>query len=115
VEASPTAGESPLCEGMKKIKRFRLAIRIDQQEAQWARVEADNVAPVTARAILIRAPAGAMHVTFEPTRRDDGAWLPAHMQVRVDAKAMPMAKLRLEVETTYGNYRKFQAESRIVE
>ncbi len=100
---------------MKKVKLFRLRIWIDQQEAQWARVEADNVAPVTVTGILFRAPAGAMHITFEPVRRDDGAWLPARMLASVDVKVMLMAKLHLEIETSYSNYRKFQSESRIVE
>ncbi len=115
VAADPIPGGSPRCEGMKKVKLFRLLIWIDQEESQWARVEADNVAPVAAAAILVRVPAGAMHITFEPTRRDDGAWLPAHLHVRIDAKVMLMATVRLEIVTAYGNYRKFQAESRIVE
>ena len=115
VEATPTPGGSPRCEGMKKVKAFRLLIWIDQQESQWARVEADNIAPVTAAGILFRAPAGAMHIAFEPVRREDGAWLPARMTASIGAKVMLMAKLRVEIEATYGNYRKFQSESRIVE
>jgi hypothetical protein len=115
VEAEPIAGGSPRCDAVKKVKLFRLRIWIDREEPEWARLEADNVAPVTVGAILIRAPAGAMRVMFETTRRDDGAWLPAHVLVRVDAKVMLMAKLRLEIESTYSKYRKFQAESKVVE
>jgi hypothetical protein len=115
VEAEPIPGGSPGCEAVKKVKQFRLRIWIDQAEPSWSRMEADNVAPVTAGAILIRAPAGALHTIVESTRRDDGAWLPARTLIRVDAKLILMAKVHLEIETTYSDYRKFQSESKIVE
>jgi len=115
VEADPIPGGSPRCGGMKMAKRFRLTIWIDREENQWSRIEADNVEPVTMAAILVRAPAGAAHLTFDLTRRDDGAWLPARLEVRLDAKVMLMAKVRMEIVTSYGSYRKFQSESRMVE
>ena len=115
VEAESIPGGSPRCGGMKQVKQFRLVIWIDQAEPQWARVEADNVAPVTVGAILFRAPAGAEHISLESTRRDDGAWLPARLQARAGGKLLLMKAVRVEIVTTYSNYRKFQAESKVVE
>ena len=115
VEAEPIPGGPPRCEAVRKIRSFRLPIWVAQEEPQWARLEGDNIAPVTWGAILIRAPAGAMHIAIDSTRRDDGAWLPAHAIVRAGAGVVLMAKVRLEIESTFSDYRKFQSESKVLE
>ena len=100
---------------MQNAKQFRLRFWIDQMDKGLAKLDADNVERVTWGAILLRIPAGALHLTAEMTRRDDGVWLPARMRVRVDAKLILLKTVRIEVVTAYHDYRKFQAESRIVE
>jgi hypothetical protein len=114
VQADPIPGGSEDC-GLKKAKLFRLSIWIDQADKKWAKVEADNIAPVTWGAILIRVPAGAAHLTQEMTRRNDGAWLPAHLHVRLDAKLILLKTAHLEVLSTYGDYRKFRSDSRLLQ
>ena len=115
VAADPIPGGPPRCKAMKQIEMFRLTIWIDQEDGKWSRFEADNVAPVSAGGIIARAPAGALHVTFELTRREAGVWLPAHAQVRSNVKLMLVTTLHEEIEFTYSAYRKFQSESKIVE
>jgi hypothetical protein len=112
VEADPTPDGSPDC---AFIKKFRLQIWIDQADRKWAKVEGDNVAPVTWGGILVRAPAGALHLVDEMTRNQDGAWLPAYLRVRIDAKLILLKTVRIEVISKYSDYRRFRAESRIVE
>ena len=112
VEADPIPDGSSDC---NLIKKFRLQIWIDQADKEWAKVVADNVAPVTWGGILVRAPVGALHLVDEMTRTNDGAWLPAYLRVRIDVKLILLKTVRMEVISTYSGYRKFRAESRIVE
>jgi len=114
IQADPIPGGSSEC-GEKMVKRFRMSIWIDQADKKWAKVEADNIALVTWGAFLVRAPAGAMHIAEELTRRDDGAWLPAHLRVHLDAKLILLKTAHMEVLSTYGDYRKFQSDSRLLQ
>jgi hypothetical protein len=114
VESDPSPGESTGC-GQKVAKLFHLSIWIDQADKKLAKWEGDNIAPITWGGILIRVPAGAMHIAEDMTRREDRAWLPAHLHVRIDAKLLLLKTAHIEVVSTYSDYRKFQADSRIVE
>ena len=114
IVADPVSGASPKCKGVKNAKMFKLRLWIDQEDKGLAKIEADNVERVTWGGLLIRVPAGAAHVSEELTHRDDGAWLPAHMRVRLDLKLLLLKTFRIEVVTGYRDYREFQAESKIV-
>jgi len=106
------AGE---CGGdLKIMARFRLKLWIDQEEYRWARIEADNVAPVVFGKILFRVPAGAAHFEYQQVRHEDGIWLVSRDRLRAFAKVMLAAPYRLEETETYSGYRKYQADSRIV-
>jgi hypothetical protein len=52
---------------------------------------------------------------FEQVRVNDELWLPAQIRVRADARVAYLRKLREELDITYSDYKKFQANSRIVE
>jgi hypothetical protein len=114
IQADPISGGSSEC-GEKMVKRFRLSIWIDQADKKWAKVVADNIALVTWGAFLVRAPAGAMHIAEELTRRGDGAWLPAFLRVHLDAKLILLKTAHMEILSTYGDYRKFQSDSRLLQ
>jgi hypothetical protein len=115
MDASPIPGGGQNCAAMKRIKSFHLTIWIDQADAKWSRLEAHNVASVALGAMVVRFPAGSFHVSIEPARRDDGAWLPDRVRIRMNMRFMLLVTLRLETVSTYSKYRKFQTESRIVE
>jgi predicted aspartyl protease len=116
IEATPATNAAVLrCDAIKRAKAFHLRIWVDQADKSWSKVEADNLAPVTWGAVLVRVPAGSLHVSDELTRREDGVWLPAYLRVRIDVKLILLKTVRMEIVSSYSNYRKFQADSRIVE
>ncbi len=115
VEAEPIPGISAKCSGVKNARMFQLRIWVDQGDKGLAKIEADNVQRVTYGAILIRVPPGGLHVSEDLTRRDDGAWLPARTHIHIDLKLVLLKTFRIEILTTFRDYRKFQAESKIVE
>ncbi len=114
VEVEPRANAKPNCSALKAFAKFRVKIWIDRQEYRAARMEADNIAPVTWGAFLVRLPAGGIHVEFEQQRHDDGVWLESREDDRMNAKALLFVPARLEILTTYSGYRKFKTDSRIL-
>jgi hypothetical protein len=117
VDLNPHSNANPAAEcggDMKMMGKFHIKLWIDQEEYRWARLEADNVFPVSLGKILIRVPAGAMYFLYEQTRHEDGVWLTSRDRVKGYAKIMLAAPFRVDETETYSAYRKFQAESRMV-
>jgi len=114
VELEPLKNTQPRCPGMKVLAQFHFRLWIDREDYRWARLEGDNIAPVTWARLLLRMPTGAVHLIFEQTRHEDGAWLESRMEAKMSAKVLLLATVRMDVTWTYSNYRKFQADSRLV-
>jgi clan AA aspartic protease (TIGR02281 family) len=115
VDVSPIPGiTSPVCDEIKTLTKMHLKIWVDQAEYRWAQVQADNIGTVTWGKVLVRIPAGALHMKFMQTRLKDGVWMAQSMNARVDVRLMMVARLHVEMIETYSNYRKFQSDSRIV-
>jgi hypothetical protein len=62
---------------------------------------------------LFRVAPGAT-VSFEQTSVNGEVWLPSRISVRAEARIAILKKMRAEVDITYREYRKFQADSKIV-
>jgi len=114
VEMNPAPHAAPRCTALKTLDKFRFKVWIDQAEYRWARFEGDNIAPVTFAAVLVRLPTEGLHLVLEQTRHQDGVWLASRIEGKVNAKVLLLVGYRGDFATTYSNYRKFQADSRIV-
>ena len=53
-------------------------------------------------------------VSFEQTSVNGEVWLPSRISVRAEARIAILKKMRAEIDITYREYRKFQADSKIV-
>ena len=113
IDAEPRADFHPKDAGAKVLSKVRAKIWIDQGEYQWVKAEAEVLDTLSFGLALFRlAPGGRLN--FEQTRINDEVWLPAHIYVRADARLAYVKKLRAEIDVTYRDYKKFQADSRIV-
>jgi len=63
--------------------------------------------------VLFRLQKGS-RLEFEQTRVNDEIWLPRREHVYASARMGLMLKGRLDSETTFENYRKFQSDSRLL-
>jgi hypothetical protein len=115
VELRPLSNTALRCGDLKILTKFNFKLWIDQAEYRWARFEGENIAPVSWGKILIRVPADGLHVVVEQARHEDGAWLESEERVKVSARLLLAAAFRLDDRTVYSNYRKFQAESRVLD
>jgi hypothetical protein len=111
-DASPDAPAK--CGDNQIARKFHVRLWIDQTDYRWTKVVADSIAPLAFGKVLVRMPAGAIHVTTEEVRMADGLWAPSRDWQRYDAKLMGLKTLHQEDTTVYRDYRKFQTESRIV-
>jgi hypothetical protein len=63
---------------------------------------------------LIRLAKGGT-ISLEQTRVNDEVWLIRRISMKASAKLGLVKQLRIEQDIAYRNYRKFQADSRIVD
>lgn len=114
VELDPRPKAAPRCGYLKTFAKLHLKVWIDQQEYHSAKWEADNIAPLTWGALLIRFPTGGLHISSEERRHEDGRWLPLQDRYHINVKALLFVNFRVDVRTNYYSYRKFQSDSRIL-
>lgn len=111
VDATPLPGVSLSCANYKNLVKLHLRIWVDQAEYRTARLQVDNIAPVTWGKALVRMPTGALKATLQQTRLKDGVWMVSSLDVHYGVRFMVFARLRMEMVETYSNYRKFQTDS----
>jgi len=87
---------------------------ISKSDYQLVKVEAESIDTISFGAILARIQKGArIHMEF--TRVNGEVWLPKHFGATVAARLLLVKGLHEDVDITYSNYRKFAAESKIIE
>ena len=86
---------------------------IDKQDYQWVKVDAEVLDTISFGLLLARIGKGTQF-TVEQARVNDEVWLPKRVAAKADARIALLRKVRGEFDITYSNYRKFQADSRIV-
>lgn len=113
IEADPNPEFRPKDVRSRILTKVRGKVWIEKSEYQWVKAEAEVLDTLSFGMALLRlAPGGSLK--FEQTRVNDEVWLPAHMTIRADARVAYVKKVRAEIEISYRDYKKFQAESRIV-
>jgi hypothetical protein len=114
IEAEPRPGYKPSSLPRANfLTKVRGKFWIDQAEYQWVKADLQVVDTLSFGLGLLRiAPGGSIH--FEQTRVNDEVWLPAHITVHADARLAYFKKVREEYDVIYKDYRKFQADSKIV-
>jgi len=114
IGAQPKPGYKPKMKRAEILTHLRGKIWVDQADYQWVKTEAEIIDPISFGLGLVKLAAGAV-LNFEQVRVNDEVWLPSLIRVRADARLVYLRKLREELEVTYRNYQKFQADSQIVE
>ena len=114
IEAQPKPGYKPKMKRAEILRHLRGKIWVDEADYQWVKAEAEVIDPISFGLGLIKLESGAV-LNFEQVRVNEEVWLPSLISVRADARLAYLKKLREELDITYRDYRKFQADSRVVE
>lgn len=94
------------------LSKARCKLFIDEKDFTLARIEAQVLRPITFGLFLARLSEGT-RITFEQVRVNDEVWLPKSATVHASARAL-VKSYRFDEHLEFSDYRKFQAESRIV-
>jgi hypothetical protein len=113
ISAEPKSGYRPKARGAKLIQSMRGKVWIDQGEYQWVKVQAQATGKLSYGFGMLKIYPGAT-VNFEQTRVNDEIWLPARASIRLNGRAALFLPIRDEIDMQFRDYRKFQAESKIV-
>ncbi|MCX6623480.1 MAG: hypothetical protein NTY38_20920 [Acidobacteria bacterium] len=112
VEVTPRPGYRAKSAETKFVTKMRGRIWLDQQDHLTARLEAETIDDVSIGGFLAKLHKGT-RFRLETTRVNDEVRLPFRFDIKLSARVL-IAQLREELGYTFKDYRKFQAESRIV-
>lgn len=111
ISAEPRRDFRPKSKEAKFLAKLRFKIWIDQQETEWAKIEAEVIDNITFGLFLAKLEKGARFV-LEATRVNDDIWLPLHVAVIADARLL-FKHYDITSDITYRDYRKFRTDARI--
>jgi hypothetical protein len=111
VSFTPRPGYRPVTEGGKVIKKLAGRAWIDEADRQLVRLEAKLVDSMgVGPAKLARLQKGAT-AFFQRKKVNDEVWLPAEARFTGAARAFLLFGTRLDVHSTYGDYKKFSVST----
>jgi hypothetical protein len=113
IDAEPRPGYRPHLKDAAFLPKFRFRAWIDKREAEWKKLDIQCIDTVSFGLVLARLHKGS-RIIIEQTRVNDEVWLPQHMAVKVDARVALLKGFNLEQDTTYRDYKKFRADTKIV-
>jgi hypothetical protein len=114
VSGVPKAGYQAKSREARALTKVRGRVWIDKADYQWVKVEAETTDTISFGVFLARLNPGAKLV-FEEERVNQEVWLPKRIRMSGAGRIGLVKKIVSEEEITYGNYRKFSAESKIVQ
>ena len=113
IDATPKRGYQPKSRAAGYFAKVKARIWIDKADYQWVKLEADIMDTITIGGVLFRIAKGG-HMSLEQTRINDEVWLPKSVTGKGQLRIALVKVLRGELVVSFSNYKKFQAESRIV-
>jgi len=113
IQGDPRPDYRPRASEAKLFSKFRGKLWVDKGDYEWVKVDLESIDTVSFGFFIARLSKGA-HFVAEQTRLNDEVWLPKRIRVRYDARLALLKHLTGEVEETMYNFRKFQADSRII-
>jgi len=113
IEGTPRPGYHARSTLAKLFPKFRGKLWIDKADYQWVKTEAEVTDNISWGLFVARLSKGA-RLDVQMTRVNDEVWLPKRIEAKVSARLALVKKYRIEADTSFSNYRKFQVESRVV-
>jgi len=113
IEALPKPGYKPKSTLSAFFPKVKLRLWIDQRDYQGARIDMEVMDAISLGGFLLRVAKGS-RLVIEQTRMNDDVWLPKQVSLHASARVLLVKGLNREMDFTFSNYKKFQADSRVV-
>jgi len=113
IQANPRRGYQARSRDARILPHVRGRLWIDKQTFHWVKADAEVIDPVSWGLFLVRLEKGA-HIVLDAARVNDEVWLPRRISVTASARIGVFKVIRVQEDTQYRNFHKFQTDSRIV-
>ena len=113
IDATPHRGYRPVTADGKLLPKLKGRLWIDAETYHWVKAEAETIDTVSLGGIALRFNPGS-RFTLLQVRINDEIWLPKRIEVAAQGRILLLKKISAELDFTYSDYKKFQADSRIV-
>jgi hypothetical protein len=113
IDATPRPDYRPKSTAGKFVPKMKGRLWIDQKTYDWVKTEAETIDTVSLGGFALRFSPGT-RLTLLQVRVNDEIWLPKRISVKAQGRLLLLKKISGEVDLTYGDYKKFQSDSRIV-
>jgi hypothetical protein len=113
IDATPKPGYRPKLPSASYFPKVKARLWIDRKDYQWVKVEMESLDTISFGGIVVRLSKGS-HLMVEQARINNEVWLPKRVAMQISARLMLVKIVHREVLITFSDYKKFQAESRVV-
>lgn len=113
IAGDPRPDFRPKSRDGKMLSKIHGRIWVDKTTGDWLKFDVETLDKITFGGFLASVAPGAT-ITAQQMRVNDELWHPEWVRVRINARAL-WKKINADAETSYGNFHKFQVESRIVD
>ena len=114
VRAEPRPGYKPSFRQARFLAKMRGRMWIAQDDYGWRRIEVESIDTVSMGLFLFRLREGA-EFELEQERVNGEVWMLDDLRIRFDAKLGLVKGLRREVRVAWSDFKRFSAESQIVD
>ena len=113
VAGEPRADFRPKLNAARVLPKLRPKLWIDQEDFNWLKLQADVIDTITWGGFLLRLHPGS-HIELEQMLVNNEVWFPVHAHINFDARVALLKAIRLDVDATFSDYRKFRSESKVI-
>jgi len=113
IEGMPKPGYRPTNGTTSIFPKIKLKIWIDKADYRWVRIDLESLDTITFAGFLVRVAKGT-RARIETVRVNNEVWLPKRIEVKGSVRIALLKVVRGEFIFTYSDYKKFQADSRVI-
>jgi hypothetical protein len=113
IDATPKPGYRPKLPSAAYFPKVKARLWIDKNDYQWIKAEVESLDTVSFGGVVLRMARGS-RLVLEQERVNNEVWLPKRVSFQGAFRILLVKGYRGEFNITFKDYRKFQAESRVV-
>jgi len=113
IQALPKPGYKPKSAVAGFFPKVKLHLWVDKRDYQGARIEMEVLDTISLGGFLLRVSKGS-RLLIEQSRVNDEVWLPKKVSLHASARLLLVKGLNRDMDFTFSDYKKFQADSRVV-
>jgi len=113
IDATPRAGYRPRSSATSFFPKVKARFWIARDDYQWVKIDMESLDTISFGGFLIRMSKGS-HLEFEAAHVNNEVWLPKRAVLKGAVRIALVKLLRGDVTFDFSDYKKFQAESRVL-